>query len=531
LLLVDADRQEPACADAVPLLSIATQATPHPPQPPEHLWSEHDRANDLKVQRWGVIAPAGPDGDALLASVAPLLAARAEQQAAPVREFRVPPQMSLAEAARWKRDVFLADGPRHELPRYQLILGDLHQVSEALQISQATDAFVGRLAFDDIADYAAYCAKLLTAERAPPPASRRAVFHTVHDGTLATVTGYRGLMRPCVEMARRRARDEPLRFPAEVIESGGSTPTRAELQSVIRESGVLMTMSHGVGAPRGGWRGPADQRARQGAISCGRHEGALCAADLAGAPCLPGGVWLMFSCFGAGTPATSKYTRWLAELAAQGALVGQPETITASLPSPGSPPFVAAIPRAVLADPRGPLAFIGHVDLAWSYSFCELDGERPRQQPWRFLDTMAAVLRGDRVGVAFRELFRYFDQVTCELAALDEEPTPQPLRRAHLWMLRQDLAGFMLLGDPAARLERPPQPRRTAIADLLGLPSAGPRVDVDANLVGIERAICQVIVGAWAIDRAARECTMETAAFASLVDLYRRAGMAAIRKS
>ena len=36
--------------------------------------------------------------------------------------------------------------------------------------------------------------------------------------------------------------------------------------------------------------------------------------------------------------------------------------------------------------------------------------------------------------------------------AAGTEPPAEVLHRAHLWMTRHDLAGYILLGDPAVRL-------------------------------------------------------------------------------
>ena len=536
LLLVDADRREPTLTEAVAVATTRGQAVPQAPQH-GYLWDEQDRPNDLAAQRWGVIAPEGREGDALLAAIAPLIAARAEQQGAPVKLYRVPAEMSPTSAASWKREVFnRSEKLRQHLPRYQLVLGDLHQVAETLQISQATDGFVGRLAFDALEDYAHYCAKLLAAEAAPPPASRRALFHGVQDGTAATEAGLRGLVRPCVELAREMAG----LFPAAIEESGEEEPDPAALRSRAAATDVLLTLSHGAGAPRGGWRSAGEQRARQGAMSFGRDADDLRGEQLASGDFAPQGLWLMFACFSAGTPKASKYARWLDALIASGQAAGRPEQVLQSLPRPGEPAFVAAIPKAALCNPRGPLAFIGHVDLAWSYSFREVDSGRPRYQPGRFVDTLAAALKGDRVGVAFRHLFRYFEQVNTELTTLDEGTEDQARKRAQLWMLRQDLAGFMLLGDPAARL-RPPSPVKVAtrpaaslqaqVADFFGgtaVMPASPAVTAAPSIDRLEQAIGLVLAGSHTPARAAQGLGISADELAALVSTYRRGGRAAI---
>lgn len=538
LLLVDADRREPTLTAAVAVRTTRGQAVPPGPER-GYLWHEQDRPNDLVAQRWGVIAPEGPEGDELLAAIEPLIKARGEQQQAAVKVYRVPAQMSPATAASWKREVFhRSERLRQDLPRYQLLLGDLHQVPETLQISQATDGFVGRLAFDAVADYADYCAKILAAEAAPAPGSRQALFHGVADGTAATEAGIRGLVRPCVALAREMQSREAGLFPATIVASEDAEPDPASFRGAAGAAQVLLSLSHGEGAPRGGWRSPAEQRARQGAMSFGAEADDLAGAALLRGPIAPLGLWLMFACFSAGTPSTSKYARWIERLIAEGRAGGRPEQVLQCLPGPGEPPFVAAIPKAALQNPQGPLAFIGHVDLAWSYSFREVDGGRPRFQPGRFLDTLAAALQGDRVGVAFRHLFRWFEQVNTELTTLDEEAEDQALRRAQLWMLRQDLAGFMLLGDPAARLPAAAKPAVTAspvpvqARDFFGGmvvmptasagPASGPTID------RLEQAIGLVLAGSQTPQRAAQGLGISAAELAQLVETYRRAGRSAI---
>src|SRR6185436_10307699 len=131
---------------------------------------------------------------------------------------------------------------------------------------------------------------------------------------------------------------------------------------------VLLSVSHGLGAPRGGWKSGGEQRALQGALALGGGD-VLSAAELRDKRFLAGGMWFCLACFGAATPAESVYHAWLSLLAEQGAHTGRLEAVLKSLPKPGERPFVAALPQAALANPEGPLAVIGHVDLAWTYAF------------------------------------------------------------------------------------------------------------------------------------------------------------------
>jgi hypothetical protein len=139
------------------------------------------------------------------------------------------------------------------------------------------------------------------------------------------------------------------------------------------------------------------------------------------------------------------------------------------LPKAGEPPFVAALPQAALANPAGPLGVIGHVDLAWTWSFLDSDASsalpHARSRTERFQGILRALVDGHRLGVAHHELARFFRSVSTELSTLydddarlgtavdsDVEDEARRARRAGLWMQRHDLSAYVLLGDPAARL-------------------------------------------------------------------------------
>jgi hypothetical protein len=423
--------------------------------------------DSLPEQRWGLVVPEGPVGDRLLGLIEPLrLARQREQDDNPVRIYRVPAAMSGEDAYRWQQNVYWDESVAEEdVPRYLLILGELDQVSLDLQRLLAADCAIGRLAFSDDHGYASYVDKVLRCEREPPVAPARSLFYTVRDGTAATTIGYRALMTPSLERARERKEKGDFRA-GEILELDGQSPSSLEalLEQAARPGpSVLFSMSHGVGAPRGGWRSIEEQRALQGALSLGGGR-RLTGADMADRPFLPGGAWFCLACFGGGTPAVSEYAHWLSSLKAAGRFPGRLDAVLSSLPRAGERPFVASLPRAVLASPRGPQAVIAHVDLAWTYSFQDM-GAVARSRPSRFQHLFKAFVDGKRVGLAYRELFRFFSETSValtELLAAEEaaafkgapsaEDAQRKAEKANLWMLQRDLAGYVLLGDPAARL-------------------------------------------------------------------------------
>jgi hypothetical protein len=468
LLLADADSRAPALSQRLREKNSQQQNALSRGPLPKLLWNEGGDASSLVQQRWGVIAPEGDVGDALIDRVAPLIEQRKRQQGDhPVAIYRAPAKASDTEAALWRKQHFdTGKDTRETLPRYQLILGNLDQVPLSIQQAQSIDGFVGRLAFDDPEGYRAYADKVLRYENGPQQKQpARTVFHTVHDGTDATKLGYQALMAPGLAMTKRKVLERKVQASA-VLEAGDqAAPSRDELlrSGAGTDLAVLFSLSHGSGAPRRGWKSAADQRRRQGGLVF--PDGLLLGSDVAAQPFLPGGIWFLFACFGAGTPETSSYHHWLKSLRESGELSEDIDVVLRSLLPPGERPFIAALPQAVLSSTDGPLAVIGHIDLAWSYSFSELDTGEQVDRPARFVQIVTDLLRGDRVGTAFRSLMLALGATNSELATIYDRmarssglaPNPKlDARRAYLWMQRQDLAGYILLGDPAARLPLTP---------------------------------------------------------------------------
>ena len=148
-------------------------------------------------------------------------------------------------------------------------------------------------------------------------------------------------------------------------------------------------------------------------------------------------------------------------------LGGQPayenllEDVLRSLPRPGESPFLAALPQAALANPEGPLAVIGHSDLAWVFGFADANGV-PQSRASRIVSVLEVLANGSRAGVALDALMSVYrdvndglmaDYQTRQDALTEGRRDPvEPERHGYRWMLRNDLRGYILLGDPAARL-------------------------------------------------------------------------------
>lgn len=479
LLLSDAEARMPVLEGGLPEATLVATAAPGEPRGVGSLYLDApDRdPNLLDLQRWGVIAPVGEQGDRLIAAVAALIEHRRVEQGSKPRVFRVPAGQDAVAAIRWRDEVLRAESvPEHERPRYLLILGDLTQVSLELQQTLAHGCFVGRLGFADEAAYSAYAEKVLTWERTARELPR-ALYYTAQDGTSAISAGYRHLVQPCAEMADRwrLAGKLELAEPAITLAYSDDGPAGLIAAAGSREASVLLSLSHGLGAPRRGWRSVEQQRRTQGALCLGLDGDPLSAETLGSSAFLPGGIWLMIACFGAGTPADSAYLPWLQALAQRGGEGQAAGEVLRSLPRAGEPPFLAALPQAALANPRGPLAVIGHVDLAWSFAF--MDGGRGSRAS-RIFGAQRALLAGSRAGVALDSLMQAYREANDDLSAgyqLQREASARgreylgdTRKVAQLWMRRNDLRGYLLLGDPAAHL---PLTRARARVGEPGMPS------------------------------------------------------------
>jgi hypothetical protein len=469
LLLSRFDTEEPFFKEGIPLEHAANNPRPKEDEGPEHYDFDGGDENSLPEQRWGIVAPEGKAGDRLLSLVAPLQQHREEQQGIDKGKAwirRVPPNMGDQEADDWLDQVWKdEDVPKRDRPHYLLLLGDADLVSWELQKKLTSCAFTGRLAFAAGEGYEAYVAKVLASERETAEEGARALFYCVH-GDPATDEGYRGLLRPTVEAAEE-AQLLGAFNATQIVEVGGGS--NVQIDDFLRAAGerqptMMFTVSHGAGMPNSGWGSVEKQRSFQGAMCFGGGQ-KLTYDMVANRAFVPNGIWFFFACFGAGTPSSSSYEVWLDQLKGIGEYRGTIAELYASLPTEGEKPFVAALPQAALANPNGPLAVMGHVDLAWTYGFQEYGDKGKRNRTSRFTDVFRSLVDGKRAGLGLDALRSTFNTTNSALNTIyqkEERAKKKNLpvdddkaskrKKANLWMLREDLSAYVLLGDPASRL-------------------------------------------------------------------------------
>ncbi|MFE8596583.1 FAM151 family protein [Archangium violaceum] len=464
LLLTPAGEERSAIDPALPADSLRDEPPPPPLPQPTHLFDLSAEPDSLPRQRWALVLPKGERGLRLRAILDPLWWLRGQQQGAEPDVYFAPANQDEAQASAFKAEYIHSSTKRlREQARYLLLVGTPAELSLELQDSLAEDgvSFVGRLAFERDEDYEAYVAKVLAHERQPPTVREaRSLFLSVQDGTPAIQMGQEFLLQPMVNSLReeRTLGHFPARelLPEELAAGCGQRLLELAAQP---EPGVLFTLSHGLGAPLSGWSRAEQQREWQGNMCLGAGS-ALTAEDLRHRAFMPGGVWFYFACFGAGSPRGSVYLPWLERLVRENRMRADIlDNVLRTRPVDGQP-FMAALPQAALANPRGPLAVISHMDLAWTSGFHNSRTGQSHAQ--RFEGAVASLVRGHRAGVALNSLtrsawladsaLRRQYQADEEARRSHQEPPTQASDRAALWMERHDLTRYVLLGDPAVRV-------------------------------------------------------------------------------
>lgn len=378
-------------------------------------------------RHWGLIVPAD-QRDELVAALAPLIALRTEQMGRAPHVLIVEPGTCRAASAvqRWL-DVHWRSLRRRRQPMYLLIAGDLDAVPQTVQRIAAREADVGRIAFDTLAEYAAYAEKVVRHHHARSthlPGAR--LFCAPTDP--ATALAESALIDPSEAWLRGEA------------ECFSDVQRVATLDAALRDPhpSVLLTASHGLASPDPGL---------QGAMVLGADR--LTAADVRTGPVLPGGVWFYMACFGGGTPSQSVFAPLLREM-----FPGQ-DAAARAIATLAPTPYIAALPKAALANPDGPVAMVAHIDLAWSYGFSLNTIGRRWPAHRRFSDGMAALgvdsgrprpVVGQVLGQIRTALHRFAGTHT------DAVFNRQPALQAESWMAMADLEGYLLLGDPAAEM-------------------------------------------------------------------------------
>jgi hypothetical protein len=406
---------------------------------------EPDLGNPLEAGWTILVNEADPNGDVLLEALRPLAEKRGMRDPASPLLFRGEPQLEWQSWLDLNYSPFLTE----DLPYYVLIAGDPDQVPFHFQAFLDSVAAVGRVAFDSVDHLQHYVEKLIRLEEADDPAAEHEIAFFAPDAGEDDPTYFsrRYLAEPLIARVRERHGFEPRAMVA-----ADATKERLQETVLTTRAALVYTASHGVGAQNE----PLETQVRvNGAIVCQPSDAGdsdlFTADDIPlGDPVLEGSVFFQFACFGYGTPAESDYMHWL----------GAPELNS-------DRDFVAALPKRLLAHPRGPIAFVGHVDTAWLHGFDDpenpyvIERAHPRLMP--FAKAVDSLLETRPLGLALEWMNRRYATGSAVLSsALDRMRRPggsfdQEMRAgiADAFIFRSDAQNYHVFGDPAARLRIP----------------------------------------------------------------------------
>lgn len=345
-------------------------------------------------------------------------------------------------------------------PSYLLLAGDPVHLPFDLQVHLAAADFIpGRVCFagpERLADLGRYAAKVVGIETSDAvPAAAEAVVLSA-DGGPADATHYsnRFLVPPVAAALESQAK---LRVTS--LSAADATADRFLSAVTSGRPAVVFTATHGAGKPKSG--GTDDQRRHNGSLGCAPGPGApptqwqwLAAHDLPAGRFAPGALVIQFACFSAGTSSSSSFSRWLS-----------PHGTT---DYDAVEPFVAALPQRLLAAPEGPVAFVGHVDVAVLHGFADPAGitrattPQPRLQPFLAL-VDDAVQEMAPIGFALRDLWSRATLLGSQIVTTVDDWQAQGIgvedvsptdKQALVDMVirRNDAMHFLVLGDPAVRL-------------------------------------------------------------------------------
>lgn len=328
-------------------------------------------------------------------------------------------------------------------PYYLLLVGGPDEIPYHIQYELDLAFAVGRVSFDTPEEYARYAEGVIAAETGRVQRPRRVGFlASSHDP--ATRMSCNGLVAPlaeyCQDLPGRRNGWEVEAHLAEAADR----ERFARLLGGDDAPALAFTATHGVRFPAGDPRQKGEQGAflyQERVVEDGEEVERMRlfgASQVAEGASPAGLVSFHFACYGAGWPLRDDFAH------------REPDEPPKNV---APEPLVAALPRRLLGHPKGgALAFIGHVDRAWGWSY--VFGQDYHREV--FEATLAEILDGYPVGAALEYFGERHGQLAGMLAAARQrrsygEPVDAK-EYAGLLTATHDARNYVLLGDPAVRL-------------------------------------------------------------------------------
>jgi len=417
-----------------------------------HFGFDVDDLGNPRVGRWGVIFAEGED-TAVRKEIERLIAHRETVLGIEPRIFELSSDTGVVDFLR-DNGVERGIGKVKLVPYHLLIVGDPGKISFRFQMELNTEYATGRLHFESPRDYAAYIDSLIDYEDpAHSVPNRRALDFWAPERPVDPSTSKSApqLAQPLFDACDPDHTFARRMFRGFGNQTGVGPASRDALRDILagtQPPALLFTASHGMGYPEPDPRQPRENGALvtqeyvwRNPIEPGQfYTGEDLEADLKNGGSVRGLIHFAFACFGAGTPQFDDFAH------------GQPTD-----PILADRPFVADLPRRLLA--HGALAFIGHVERAWSYSF---QSNRPVNLPGvvtpleAFQRAITRLLDGKTAGYSLRDQhdrgLHLSSSLLEDIAARRRRTEIPELVLANKWIDRNDARSYILLGDPAVRM-------------------------------------------------------------------------------
>lgn len=326
---------------------------------------QRERGLNLSERGWGVIFATGAD-KRLATALRPLLERRKRQAGDQYRELVLKADESAGKmVARFKSS---ARGSDPNLPQYLLLVGCPEEVPFNFQYELGTQYAVGRLCFEQTAEYRSYAESVIRAEDAAPRETLRAlVFATKLPAYLASELLYDQLIKPL----EKSFSNDPKKWSRYDWSMQVTKPDQAVKAMLLRELAsrapdLLFTAVPTANYPKGNTL----QRNNTGALIDGRFRPGqppapdmlVTAADIPANADMTGSMVLCFGSYGGGMSRQDEFVA----------------TANGQLPAQSDEAIVAKLPMRLLGNRKGgALAFVGHVDRNWASSFTGTSGAEP----------------------------------------------------------------------------------------------------------------------------------------------------------
>ncbi|MGD8405464.1 MAG: C25 family cysteine peptidase [Anaerolineales bacterium] len=337
-------------------------------------------------------------------------------------------------------------GSVEKLPYYLLIVGGPELIPFRFQYELATEYAVGRIAFENKEEYRAYIEQLISYETGATVLTEREVafWSPANIEDRATSISSRFLVNPLFDGIDPQISLQKKLFIGNKLGWEASKNNLVGLLNRKKAPALLFTASHGLGHQM---IDSEEKVQLQGALVTQDWEkgkpitsdALFSGEDLTNGANVQGMVHFAFACFGAGTPAQDDYEMDYSTPNFQ--------------PYASQYPFVSHLASQELLN--GALAFIGHVDRTWAFSFI---GERQLHLEGfeRAIRNMLLGKRAWPIGHCLRDIY---DKALHLSKSLLEDIHDMKFGRsfparviANKWVERNDARAYALIGDPAVRL-------------------------------------------------------------------------------